>query len=486
MRIPATAATGQVEAPRRLLVVASVALGLIVFLALVARFFAGGSSLRAAAVALLTLLPFVAYFAIKRPLFFPLGLYVVSIPLNDILYFPQFGTLSKLIGVLTFAALALWLVRNRTFIRPSATVWAWFALVVWMGMTGMWALERADWWQLLPTLIQLACLYALISLVPVTSSDMNAIWFAIILGGMIAALVGLYDFFFARHVTWLNGYTTEVMSGAFNSSRLWVSTASGDVVDPNHYAGALLLPICVAVAAALGQRSWLLKAGLALCFLTMMFAMYMSGSRDALLALAIAFAYLLWKMPERRQLAAWTAIGALSIIPLYAPLAQRFAIAASTGGAGRLVIWHVGLSALKDYWLLGAGLGNFPNVYFQHYVWVYTPAPMPWPAAGHNLLLTGMVELGVVGLGLLLLAWGIQFVINRQIQRSDSLYVWRITLEASLLAIFFSSMFLDNMIRKYTWLVFAAMALLRSRFITRANHYPEDSEPNRAVRTPGV
>lgn len=371
--------------------------------------------------------------------------------------------------------------RNRVIVKPSVTVWAWAAVVVWMGMTGMWALQRADWWQLLPTLIQLACLYALISVTPVSSSDLRVLWFAIIAGGLLAAVVGLYDFFFAKHVTWLNGNTTEVISRAFDSSRLWVSTASGDVVDPNHYAGALLLPIVVVVGAALQQRRWWPRIALTACFLTLIFALYMSGSRDALIALALALGYLIWMAPQRKQLLALTAVAAIAAIPLYASLAQRFAIAASTGGAGRLVIWHVGLTALKDYGLFGAGLGNFPDVYFQRYIWVYTPTPMPYGVAGHNLLLTSTVELGAVGLGLMLLAWALQFFINRDIRPGDRLYMWRISLEASLIALFATSMFLDNMIRKYTWLVFAAMALLRAHYIMRANHQEERARPRTRI-----
>lgn len=78
----------------------------LVLLAAMAWVLAGGSLTRLAVVGMLAVIPFLAYFALKRPVIFPLGIYLLSVPLNDILYFPQFGTLSKLIGVVTFAALA--------------------------------------------------------------------------------------------------------------------------------------------------------------------------------------------------------------------------------------------------------------------------------------------------------------------------------------------------------------------------------------------
>jgi hypothetical protein len=72
------------------------------------------------------------------------------------------------------------------------------------------------------------------------------------------------------------------------------------------------------------------------------------------------------------------------------------------------------------------------------------------------------VELGIVGLLLLLGFWFAQFSALRVIGPSHPLYDYRVLLEGALLGLFVTAMFIDLFTYKYAWLIFAMAAQLRS------------------------
>lgn len=458
MRVPEALVSKNLGRLSTLALAAGAAL-LLILLALLAYMLAGGSTPRVTAIVMLALSPFAAYFAVKRPLIFPFALFVALVPLNDILAFDQFGTVSKLVGMSSFLALAFWLVRKRVVVKPPLTILAWFALAVWMTVGGIWALNRADWLgDLTPggahgllTFLELFCLYAVLAVIPVREIDWKAISLAIVCGGVIAAGFGVYDSFHAS---------------SFYGHRLWISNTLGDVVGPNHFAGALLLPVFITTAGALSERSWRSKIAFVLCLCILMAGIYSSGSRDAVLSVALGFLYLMWRTRYRAQLGLYILVAALVAVPHIADLTARFSQIAADSGGGRLLIWRIGWLALKNNWLLGAGLGNFPHAFDQAYLQVYERVPLGWGYAGHNLLLTSAVELGIFGAGLVLLAWLSQWFVLRDIDPTSPLYDSRIALETALIALFVSSMFVNDILyEKYAWLIFCVMTLLRSRYI---------------------
>jgi len=445
-----------------------------IFLALCARFLSGGSVSRAVLCLMVALAPPAVYLLVKRPLIFPFACYVCLVPLNAILFFGHLGTLSKLLGAMSFIALALWLVRHRLVVKPHATTFVWLALTLWIILGGLWAIDRYDWLgDLTPgggvgllTFLELLGLYIVVAAIPVRSIDWNVTCIAVVTGGLIAAAVSFYQLF---------------VTGGFLSGRLWVTGVGGQVADPNHFAGALLLAIFVTTAAALHQKAAMAKLALMLCLCALMCGIFLSGSRDAMIAVAIGFFYMMWRGRYRAQLAVYALVAGLAAAPMLPALAARFVLATSDFGAGRLFIWRVGWDALKTYWLLGAGFNNFPNAFDRSYLHVYMSQATGYQRAGHNLLLTSAVELGLLGAGLMLLAWVLQFRMLKSIDRTSPFYDWRVALEAALLALFVSCMFLDNMFEKYTWLTFCVVALFRSRYVTSLNDNVELAMP----REPG-
>src|ERR1700694_1745356 len=72
---------------------------------------AGSKTAAAMAVALIVA-PILTYVALARPIIFPLAVYAALIPFDAILNFAQFGTITKLLAILSGAALLLWIVRS--------------------------------------------------------------------------------------------------------------------------------------------------------------------------------------------------------------------------------------------------------------------------------------------------------------------------------------------------------------------------------------
>jgi len=81
------------------------------------------------------------------------------------------------------------------------------------------------------------------------------------------------------------------------------------------------------------------------------------------------------------------------------------AIAVSSG-EGRVDIWRVGLQALQRYWLIGAGLSNFPFAYNEYAGFAVTY--QGYSRGSHNIFLGTWVELGIIGLALMLVALWLQ------------------------------------------------------------------------------
>jgi O-antigen ligase len=182
-----------------------------------------------------------------------------------------------------------------------------------------------------------------------------------------------------------------------------------------------------------------------------------------MLAVAALVLFLIVRDPHRRVLAfgsaALAAVAALVAGPM---VLQRFSEASVNGGAGRTDIWHVGWIAFTQNWLFGAGFENFAWAYDRAYMQVFQPFYTNWHRAPHNVFLGTAVDLGIIGLGLMLLAWISQFKLLDFITDGDARFGLRITLQASVVALVIVALFSDIMISKYTWLLFMLIVLTRN------------------------
>lgn len=400
--------------------------------------------------------PIAVYLAVSAPLVFPFGLYVGLVPFDNLLSISAFGTLTKALGGAAGAALIFYLLRTKKAVRPSPSVLIWGALYTWAAVTAFWATDGGLVFSALVTSILLLVLYTAISIFPADRTAVRWVTFAIVAGGLAAAAYGAYLFHSGVNI--------------YYGSRLRITTDTG-AIDPNHFAAAMLLPIAICLSTLLNAKKLIVIAGSVAALGLLLLGVTLSASRGGVMAILCMVVYFLIRSRTKLRLIAMcvaTAVVAV-VFSTKTDLWNRFGMALSTGGNGRTGIWRVGLHALKSHWLFGAGYGNFANAYDSAFL--QTPFQIwgsaNWHRAAHDLLLGTSVELGVVGLGLLLAGWIAQFFMLRDITPADPDYPLRVAGEAAVLGIFVAALFLDVMTFKYVWLAFMFIAILRNAHLRR-------------------
>src|SRR5579863_9914200 len=392
--------------------------------------------------------PFAVYGALFAPFAFPFAAFVLLVPFDNLLSVAAFGTLTRALAVACGGAFVLYLLRTRRIIVPDRALVLWMLFCTWALASAMWAIDPEASYAHLFTLFQLLALYGVASIMPVARTSLGIVIAAVIASGASAGLYGAYVFHHAGAQVSANG-------------RLFLANDT-NIVDPNHFSAALILPIVMALVAVLGTTSKWMRFGLLVALIAMGGGIAVSGSRGGLLGVAAAVIYVFLRSQNRLQSALF-GLGGLGIaLAVYGNVLNRFSTAASSGGAGRTDIWRVGLSALHDHFWVGAGFSNFPLAFDRAFLTVSEHYYTNWHRAPHNILISAAVELGIVGLLLLLVAWREQFRSLAIVPRGHWLYSTRLGLEGALIGIFVAGMFLDVLTTKYLWLTFMLCALVRN------------------------
>jgi O-antigen ligase len=416
-------------------------------------FLVEGVTLPGLALAAALAAPFALYAALKRPLDFPFGLYVLLVPFDNLLHAGAFGTLTKLLGIVSGAFILLWISRRGRAVVLGAPVLVLGALAVWMLASTLWAIDQKPALQIIPTYLGLMLLYAALAMMPISRNGFRRLLLLVVAGGLCAAAYGVHAF-----------RTDPTFSQESQVVMRLVVQVGQDSIDPNHFADALLFPIAIITMWALRTPRLAAKvacvAGLAL----LVVAVLLSGSREGLTATLLIAAYYFWRSRYRLQLV----LAATSVVAIAAGVQTsvflRFASAIQTGGSGRTSIWSVALEAAKHRFLVGYGIGNFQQTFDTFYLRVHQPYPYGWDSPAHNLIIHYLVELGIVGLALIAGFFYTQFSSLRDIGRNSEFYDYRVMMEAALLENVTVSMTIDLFTYKYAWLVFAMIALLRNAY----------------------
>lgn len=415
--------------------------------ALYAAVHLAGTKTGAALALIATCGPALLYAALVAPLAFPFSLYAIATPFDSLLVLPEFGTLTRVLGAASAAALLFYMLRTKRFPQPDRALAYWLLYFLWMAASIFWAIDPAEAIGLFNISIQLLLLYVIVSMFHTDRARLRLVAAACAFGGVAAACYGIYLY----------------MHGAADlQNRLWLRS---DAVNwnPDHLAASMLLPIGIAIIALLWSRSVWVKAAAVPGLAIMLAAVALAGSRGAELGLAAMLIYLIVRDPHRWAIALTAVLGTIGgTIVTHGDLFGRWGHTLAGGGAGRVEIWRVGWNAFLQNWLVGAGYNNFKFAYDRVFIHTYQATFVDWHRASHNILLGTGVELGVIGLALLLLAWWGQFRLLAPIPPGDDRYPLRLALEGSLIALFVAGMFADIMIEKYVWLAFMLVALTRN------------------------
>jgi O-antigen ligase len=406
--------------------------------------------------------PALIYAAIIAPFTFPFMPFIAVVPFDNLLGMPAFGSITRILAIACGAAFLFYLLRTRKAVPTPQLMMIWLAYLLWMLASTLWAIDSQASFDLLPTEIQLFGLYFIVSFMPVKNTQLQRIITTIVLTFTGAAAYGAYLFHSGAAV------------GA--GGRLWISNDNA-MIDPNHFAAAMLLPTALAIVGVLVSTRWTARALYILALLVLLIGFGIAGSRGGMLGLLAIVAYLFYRLPYRRQFTIVFIVMAVLALPFLPQLFAHFQQGFETGGSGRMAIWKVGWHAFTQYWLTGAGYGNFPQAYDQSFISVPERYYSNWHRRPHDLLIGTSVELGIIGTGLLLSAWFGQFSLLKHIGRDHRLFGVRTAAEATLIGLFVAALFLDIMTMKYAWLVFIFVLLVRNASFERIVHAPTPVSP---------
>ena len=401
-----------------------------------------GSYFIAAAVAALALAPAAVIAGVRWPYVFPYGLYVMMVPFDDLLKIPGLGTITRILGLAAAVVVAVHAARTRRLSAPPLALYLWLGFLLWL-FAGF--LHTPDFEQAQVSaqqLVSLVALFAILAVAPVTERNLRSICAAMVVGGVVASLYGLY----------LIRSNPSIVDG-----RLTINVL-GKTADPNGFADALLAPFAIALVSLLNARRPGRLIFSLLATLLILSAILGSLSREAILACIAIVAVVIW-FSRRRLLGIVLAVPALVAVPFLVPaVAQRMADALVTGGAGRASIWRVEWLAFWQHPVIGWGTGGAIEAYNRNYLHVFQSYIAGWSRPPHNTVLSIAIELGIVGLLLFYGAWLAAFRPFVGIDRSSGIYDLRVALTAALVAMLVVALFVDVAPYKAFWLVLATAA----------------------------
>lgn len=226
-----------------------------------------------------------------------------------------------------------------------------------------------------------------------SAHEMWVILDAFVLSGLVVALVGLYQYGFARDqlITAEGGLLRlKAFYGSPNNVGLYL----GRVL-------SLLAAMALLGTAENGRRRWVYTAVL----IPVGLATLLTFSKGAIfLGLPAAFLFIFWQWQRLNGRKTWPwlllfgAIGAAALILIQQipALAGRLGLFGETG-VFRLNLWRASLNMIADHPILGVGLDNFLYAYRGRYIFdaAWRDPNLNHP---HNLFLDFGTRLGLLGL----------------------------------------------------------------------------------------
>jgi hypothetical protein len=290
-----------------------------------------------------------------KPAIFPIAAYLFAVPFDNLLQTGG-GTVTKMLGAASVVVALLVMIgdRRRTLTPALPAVLAWLAFIAWSVVSLSWSIALVDSYSWVTTVLELFVLYAVFATFRIREDEVRVLVWAIIAGGLACSAYGL----------WLYHTGTFVQTSGAQlrlDIKFGVNGSTGSI-NADHFSGALVLPIALALAVTLrvrGLRKWI---GWATVF--MLFGgVFVSGTRGAVIAIGLVCLYLIIFSPYgRKQLVAMGVAGFLGSLAL-PTVWLRFADPTQGAGDGRFAIWSIGWDAFRTHWLAGSGAGDFRDAY---------------------------------------------------------------------------------------------------------------------------
>jgi len=334
-------------------------------------------------------------------------------------------------GIAAAVLLGVGLATRRLQAPPRAALW-WTLFVVWGVATLAWTLDSQLALERLPTAIWLLLLYLVATSFRLTKRELLVVAALTVLGGCAAALFASSEF--------LRGNSFE---GTARSSLMIGERET----DPNQFATSLLLPLSLAIGGMVLSRHRSVRMAATVATIVIGFAVLLTMSRGALVAaLAVVLVYL-WRMKANPRVL--LALGCLALLLLFMPHIFFERLSLGDRGAGRWDIWTASLVLVPRYGILGAGWNNFVVAYTA--VAGQAPSFRGYTRGSHSIYLGMLIEVGIVGLTFLFLAF--------RSQLREARHRLLVPYEAACWGMLVSGVTLDIVWRKSFWFCWILLAM---------------------------
>lgn len=399
-----------------------------------------------AVLAAVPLLALVAVAGLRAPIGVLLAAYGFILPFGSGWTLPiglpsPFNSVSSLAGMVVVLAMLTHLVLTRESaheITPAVPAWLTFAALA--GMSIAWSVNPGETGTEFFILISLLTVYVVTMLMPISRLDLSRFEIGVAAGG---AVEGAYAIVLLM--------TSGLQQTRRDVSRFSTAGGVGQQADANITAATLILPFAIALGRALRAESRIERVGFGIAAALAGTGIVLTGSRGGMLAALVTLLALV--LTQERRLKAFSVVLMLGLVAslslLVAPATLRNHITRSTS-SGRTDIWRTGIAACPKYCWVGGGWGAFPTIYQESLHTNPNAKGLDRPFVAHNIWISAILEVGVLGLAVLLLALGL---VARDIMRVPRAV--RGPPLAALAGVLVASTFLSTLSFKYFWLVMA-------------------------------
>jgi O-antigen ligase len=372
---------------------------------------------------------------VRWPVVTTFGLYaLVATSLDAFPLVPGGASLTKPIGLMAGAALlGAGLVERRLGRPPGAALW-WALFMLWSTLSVVWAIDDTLAFKRLPTALSLFFLYVVAVSFRPSRRELHWVCASSVLGGVFAAALA--------YLFGLN----QLAGGHAARGRLVL----GDMdTNPNTLGAVLLMPLGFAIAGLIASRGRLQRVVIVGCIALISMGIFISMSRTAVVAMVAMVSVFVYRLKARKQIVAAMVL----LVAVSAAAPQKFydrmeAMITRTDetGSGRTEIWKIGIDALPEFGLVGAGLSNYTEV---HKRYAYTDKG----SGAHNMYLMTAIDLGIPGMVLLLAALGSGFLAVQRARSAGHRSITLVACEAVGVGMLIGGLFADRLWSKSFWLL---------------------------------
>lgn len=313
------------------------------------------------------------------------GVYAAIIPMNMIMNFSGAATVNKQLGIIAAAAMILFMLFQRKMRYLRNPNWGFIFFALYSVFSSAWSISFAETISALTTLLSLILIYLVGKMREFNSKE---VWVIVVLMIVAAAVMPFFM-----------GINTAV-----SYSRGTLMNENG-AADQNGLACNLVFVAILALNGFFISEKKVVKYAFAVATGLIVIAVFMTGSRGALIGLGLAMVYYLTKeFPELKKSRSFWGTVILIIIAgimvfryldnnLNAAILRRFSLATILydRGSGRIDTWKNIIHILWDNpirSIFGWGYGTQKTVYASYY---------GVGNASHNAFLQIWIDVGLVG-----------------------------------------------------------------------------------------